>query len=107
MTMTYGATMSMGIFLVTLMPFMGLLILYAYWHGAAITLGIATQSMKLVVMFFALLLLLPFVISPIVQRSRVVREVHAALACWVLYSIPTFTIVGGLIPPLLVHSRGS
>lgn len=104
---SYAVSLLIALFLVSLLPFAVVFMAYSYVHNAQITYAAGTRTLEVLVACFVLVVVLPMVVPPIVRRSRPVRWVHSALCAWMIYSIPTMTVLSGVLPPFFIDTRGA
>lgn len=104
---TFSISLLLTLAVILAVPFVGMVVAYSYVHDVRRVYNAGTSALNGLFVVFAVLLTVPMIISPRVQRSRLMRWVHSALCCWSIYSVPTLTLSIGLCPPFLVLTRGS
>lgn len=105
-TVIYIFAYMTAIFLALLLPFTLVLLFYSLMHASVPSYRFAVHSMEGLLGGFTVLVLLPLVLSSLMDRSRLLRTINSALCCWTIYSIPTMVVVSSLVPPLFVPARG-
>lgn len=104
---SYVVAVVLAFVVVSLLPFALLLMTYTYSSSSNDKYEVAIQSVEWLLAFFMGLVLLPIVAEPLLRHTSVLRDIHSAFCCFALYSIPTYTVVGGLSMPLIYNCYGT